>query len=71
MANARHFARAGAGVVIAERDLTPASLAAALSSCLGDAERLASMAQAARGIAHADAAERLADACVAAAEARA
>jgi UDP-N-acetylglucosamine--N-acetylmuramyl-(pentapeptide) pyrophosphoryl-undecaprenol N-acetylglucosamine transferase len=69
MANAHHFARAGAGVVLAERDLTPAALAAALSACLADPDRLGAMAQAARGIAHADAAERLADACVAAAEA--
>jgi hypothetical protein len=36
---------------------------------LGDLDRLVAMAEAARGQAHADAAERLATACLAAAEA--
>jgi len=61
----------GAGLKIAEQDLTPRVLADALTTCLGDFERLVAFAEAARGQAHADAAERLAAACVTAAEARA
>jgi UDP-N-acetylglucosamine--N-acetylmuramyl-(pentapeptide) pyrophosphoryl-undecaprenol N-acetylglucosamine transferase len=67
--NARHFVGAGAGVSIAERELTPAVLAQALADCLGDFARLVAMAEAARTQARADAAERLAVACLAAAEA--
>jgi len=69
--NAEHFTGAGAGLVIAEQELTPSALARALSSCLGDFERLVGFAEAARAQARADAAERLAAACVTAAEARA
>jgi UDP-N-acetylglucosamine--N-acetylmuramyl-(pentapeptide) pyrophosphoryl-undecaprenol N-acetylglucosamine transferase len=67
--NARHFVGAGSGVLIPERDLTAATLAAALADCLGDFDKLVAMAEAARGQARADAAERLASACVEAAEA--
>ena len=69
--NAEHFTGAGAGLKIAEQQLTPRALGAALASCLGDFERLVGYAEAARAQAHADAAERLAAACVTAAEARA
>jgi UDP-N-acetylglucosamine--N-acetylmuramyl-(pentapeptide) pyrophosphoryl-undecaprenol N-acetylglucosamine transferase len=67
--NARHFVGAGAGVLIPERELTPAALSTAVAECLGDFGRLVAMAEAARSQARADAAERLAAACVAAAEA--
>jgi UDP-N-acetylglucosamine--N-acetylmuramyl-(pentapeptide) pyrophosphoryl-undecaprenol N-acetylglucosamine transferase len=68
--NAEHFTGAGAGLEIAEQDLTPQALAQALRSCLGDFDRLVAFAEAARRQAHADAAERLAAACVTAAEER-
>lgn len=68
--NARHFTRGGAGVAIAQRDLTPESLAAALTERLGDFEKLVAMAEAARREARLDAAERIAAACVELAEAR-
>jgi UDP-N-acetylglucosamine--N-acetylmuramyl-(pentapeptide) pyrophosphoryl-undecaprenol N-acetylglucosamine transferase len=68
--NAEHFTRAGAGLMIAERELTPDGLARALSGCLGDFARLVAYAEAARAQAHPDAAERLAAACVTAAEER-
>ncbi len=67
-ATREHFTRAGAGLLIAEQDLTPSALADALTSCLGDFDRLVAMAEAARAQAHADAAEKLAAACVTAAE---
>jgi UDP-N-acetylglucosamine--N-acetylmuramyl-(pentapeptide) pyrophosphoryl-undecaprenol N-acetylglucosamine transferase len=66
--NAEHFTRAGAGLRIAEQELTPSALAAALTSCLGDFDRLVAFAEAARREAHPDAAEKLAAACVTAAE---
>jgi UDP-N-acetylglucosamine--N-acetylmuramyl-(pentapeptide) pyrophosphoryl-undecaprenol N-acetylglucosamine transferase len=69
-ANARHFTARGAGTAIAERDLEPASLARVLARCLGNVDELVAMAEAARAQAHAHAAERLAAACVAAAEGR-
>jgi UDP-N-acetylglucosamine--N-acetylmuramyl-(pentapeptide) pyrophosphoryl-undecaprenol N-acetylglucosamine transferase len=68
--NARHFAGAGAGLVIAERELDPAALARALAACLDDLDKLVAMAEAARAQARPDAAERLAAACLEAAEAR-
>jgi UDP-N-acetylglucosamine--N-acetylmuramyl-(pentapeptide) pyrophosphoryl-undecaprenol N-acetylglucosamine transferase len=67
--NARHFVRAGAGVLLAERELTAAALAAVLAGLLSDLDKLVAMAEAARGQARADAAERLAAACLEAAEA--
>jgi UDP-N-acetylglucosamine--N-acetylmuramyl-(pentapeptide) pyrophosphoryl-undecaprenol N-acetylglucosamine transferase len=68
--NARHFVGAGAGIMTPEHELAPAALAATLSAVLGDADKLVAMAEAARGQARVDAAERLAAACLEAAEAR-
>jgi UDP-N-acetylglucosamine--N-acetylmuramyl-(pentapeptide) pyrophosphoryl-undecaprenol N-acetylglucosamine transferase len=66
--NAEHVVRAGAAVLLPERELTPVSLAATLRELLeAGRPRLAKMAAAARGTAIIDADERLADACVAAA----
>jgi UDP-N-acetylglucosamine--N-acetylmuramyl-(pentapeptide) pyrophosphoryl-undecaprenol N-acetylglucosamine transferase len=67
--NARHFVGAGAGVLIPESDLEPAALAATLAGCLADLDKLVAMAESARSQARADAAERLASACLEAAEA--
>jgi UDP-N-acetylglucosamine--N-acetylmuramyl-(pentapeptide) pyrophosphoryl-undecaprenol N-acetylglucosamine transferase len=69
--NARHFAAGGAGLVIAEQDLTSSSLARALASCLTDLDRLTTMAEAAHVQAKHAVAEQIADACLAAAEVRA
>lgn len=69
--NARHFARGGAAVVIAERELTPEALARALAGCLGDLDGLAARAEAAHELAQYAVAERIAEACVLAAEVRA
>jgi UDP-N-acetylglucosamine--N-acetylmuramyl-(pentapeptide) pyrophosphoryl-undecaprenol N-acetylglucosamine transferase len=69
--NARHFVDGGAGVLIGEQELSPAGLARELASCLGDFDRLVAMAEAARAQARLAAAEKLADACLEAAEARA
>jgi UDP-N-acetylglucosamine--N-acetylmuramyl-(pentapeptide) pyrophosphoryl-undecaprenol N-acetylglucosamine transferase len=68
--NAEHFTGAGAGIRISEQDLSPGALSSALTDCLGDFERLIAFAEAARRQAHADAAEKLAAACVSAAEGR-
>jgi UDP-N-acetylglucosamine--N-acetylmuramyl-(pentapeptide) pyrophosphoryl-undecaprenol N-acetylglucosamine transferase len=67
--NARHFTGAGAGLLIPERELTPAALAAALAGTLSDLDKLVAMAEAARAQARAGAAQRLAAACLEAAEA--
>jgi UDP-N-acetylglucosamine--N-acetylmuramyl-(pentapeptide) pyrophosphoryl-undecaprenol N-acetylglucosamine transferase len=69
--NAEHFVRAGAGIVLAEQELTPSGLARELASCLGDVARLTTMAEAAHAQAKHAVAEQIAAACVAAAEARA
>jgi UDP-N-acetylglucosamine--N-acetylmuramyl-(pentapeptide) pyrophosphoryl-undecaprenol N-acetylglucosamine transferase len=69
--NAAHFAAGGAGVVITETELTPALLARELAALLTDRERLLAMAEAARGQAKRDAAQRLAAACLELAEGRA
>ena len=69
--NARHFAAGGAGLVLAEQELTSSTLARALASCLADIERLATMAEAAQKHAKHAVAEQIADACLAAAEVRA
>jgi UDP-N-acetylglucosamine--N-acetylmuramyl-(pentapeptide) pyrophosphoryl-undecaprenol N-acetylglucosamine transferase len=53
--NAQVLARAGAAVVVEERDLDAARLAALVESLLRDPQRLADMAAAARGIARPDA----------------
>lgn len=62
--NARGFVEAGAAEMLRESALDPASLAERLAPLLADRARLGAMAEAARGLAHADAAERLADACM-------
>jgi UDP-N-acetylglucosamine--N-acetylmuramyl-(pentapeptide) pyrophosphoryl-undecaprenol N-acetylglucosamine transferase len=69
--NARHFARGGAARVIAEHELTPAVLARSLAACLADVDGLVAMAEAAHAQAKHAVAERIADACLAAAEVRA
>ena len=69
--NAQHFARGGAGRVLAERELTPEVLARALAECLGDLDGLVAMGEAAHAQAKHGVAERIAEACVAAAEVRA
>ena len=58
--NAEVFAATGAAVVIEEREL-PATFADALRALVGDAERRRTMSRAARSMARADAAERIAD----------
>jgi UDP-N-acetylglucosamine--N-acetylmuramyl-(pentapeptide) pyrophosphoryl-undecaprenol N-acetylglucosamine transferase len=63
--NARHFVAGGAGVQIAEQDLNAEMLARQLGGLLGDASKLVAMAEAARSQAKRDAAERLAEACLA------
>jgi UDP-N-acetylglucosamine--N-acetylmuramyl-(pentapeptide) pyrophosphoryl-undecaprenol N-acetylglucosamine transferase len=68
--NARHFAAGGAGLVLAEQELTSAVLARTLAACLADVDRLATMAEAAHAQAKHAVAERIADACLAAAEVR-
>lgn len=69
--NARHFARGGAAAhLIAERDLTPDGLARTLATCLSDLGGLAAMAEAAHEQAQYAVAEKIASACVAAAEVR-
>jgi UDP-N-acetylglucosamine--N-acetylmuramyl-(pentapeptide) pyrophosphoryl-undecaprenol N-acetylglucosamine transferase len=69
--NAQHFVAGGAGVTIAEQALSPAVLARELTSCLGSFDRLVAMAEAAQAHAQHAAAEKLATACLEAAEARA
>ncbi|HEX6993176.1 MAG TPA: undecaprenyldiphospho-muramoylpentapeptide beta-N-acetylglucosaminyltransferase [Gammaproteobacteria bacterium] len=68
--NAEWFTGAGAGVVIPERELDAERLAAELGALLAAPDRLAAMADAARGLARVDAAERIADTCIALAEGR-
>ncbi len=59
--NARLLAEAGAAVIAPEASLSAQGLADLTANLLGDAERLAAMAAAARTVAIPDAAERLAD----------
>ena len=59
--NAREVERAGAAVVLEEKDLTGASLAGAVCRLLADSDRLRRMGQEARRRARPDAAGRLAD----------
>lgn len=63
--NAEHFAAAGAAVVLPQDVLTPARLAAELGRILADPGIAAQMGDGARALARLDAAERLADACIA------
>jgi UDP-N-acetylglucosamine--N-acetylmuramyl-(pentapeptide) pyrophosphoryl-undecaprenol N-acetylglucosamine transferase len=59
--NAEVVARAGAAVALEERELTGDTLAAAITTLVGDAERRRRMAIAARQLARPDAAQRIAD----------
>jgi UDP-N-acetylglucosamine--N-acetylmuramyl-(pentapeptide) pyrophosphoryl-undecaprenol N-acetylglucosamine transferase len=59
--NARALADAGAAVMIEEKDLSGASLAAALRGLLDEPARVAAMEAAALGLARPDAAARVAD----------
>jgi UDP-N-acetylglucosamine--N-acetylmuramyl-(pentapeptide) pyrophosphoryl-undecaprenol N-acetylglucosamine transferase len=68
--NARHLERHGAARVISENELTPGALASALADCLGNIDGLVASAEAAHAQAKHAVAERIAEACVAAAEAR-
>jgi UDP-N-acetylglucosamine--N-acetylmuramyl-(pentapeptide) pyrophosphoryl-undecaprenol N-acetylglucosamine transferase len=61
--NARHLVSAGAAVLMPQTALSPSALGAALMD-LSDRERLSKMAAAARGLAHTDAAEKVASACL-------
>jgi UDP-N-acetylglucosamine--N-acetylmuramyl-(pentapeptide) pyrophosphoryl-undecaprenol N-acetylglucosamine transferase len=62
-ANAQFLVDAGAAVKIAQADLTPERLAERIASCTR--ESLLTMALAAKKVARVDAAERVADACIA------
>lgn len=64
VSNGRYLSDAGAARLIIQRDLTPALLAAQLRELLGDAGLRLRMADLARGLAHTDAAERIADTCL-------
>lgn len=61
-ANARALAEAGAAILVAQRDLTAERLAAELGALMEAPERRREMAACAAGLAHPDAAGRLADA---------
>jgi len=61
MDNARLLVDAGAAVLLEDRELTGASLAAALENLLSDPARLKAMGAAARALARPDAAARIAD----------
>jgi UDP-N-acetylglucosamine--N-acetylmuramyl-(pentapeptide) pyrophosphoryl-undecaprenol N-acetylglucosamine transferase len=65
--NARWMADGGAAVVIPDRELTPARLSAAIAELLGNEDRLREMGIAARRLAKPDAAERIAQAVLGAA----
>jgi UDP-N-acetylglucosamine--N-acetylmuramyl-(pentapeptide) pyrophosphoryl-undecaprenol N-acetylglucosamine transferase len=62
--NAEVMVESGAARIIAERDLTPERLAAAISELVADRTRLLEMAEAARGARVIDAAAQLADLCL-------
>lgn len=64
-ANARYLVRAGAAVLIADRELTPERLAGELERLAGEPGRLLAMATSARALARNDATEQLAAACLA------
>jgi UDP-N-acetylglucosamine--N-acetylmuramyl-(pentapeptide) pyrophosphoryl-undecaprenol N-acetylglucosamine transferase len=66
-ANARWMEQAGAALVIEDAELTAAGLAAAVQGLLGDPERLAAMADAARSLARPQAASEIAGELLAAA----
>jgi len=60
-ANAAWLAAAGAAIAVPQGGLTPEALGKVIGDLLGNPARLTAMAEAAAGIARADAAERLAD----------
>lgn len=62
--NAEHFAAAGAAIVIPQSELEPARLARELERLLASPATLAAMGERCRALMHADAAVRLADACI-------
>jgi len=62
--NAEHFAAAGAAVLVPQAELTAERLAAELGRLRNDREALSAMGVRCRTLAHPDAAERLADACI-------
>lgn len=64
--NAEVMVRLGAARLVQERDLTPEALGRLIEELAGDRARLLDMARAARAAAITDAAERLADFCIAA-----
>ncbi|HEY8518441.1 MAG TPA: undecaprenyldiphospho-muramoylpentapeptide beta-N-acetylglucosaminyltransferase [Gammaproteobacteria bacterium] len=68
--NAEAFTGRGAGVIIAERDLTPERLARELDALLHDRAKLLELAERARAQAKPGAAERIAAACMEAGGAR-
>ncbi len=63
-ANAQIFVKAGAGVIVKERDATPEALSEKIGSLIGSPARLAEMSQQSRKLAPANAAERVADVLV-------
>jgi UDP-N-acetylglucosamine--N-acetylmuramyl-(pentapeptide) pyrophosphoryl-undecaprenol N-acetylglucosamine transferase len=67
--NAAWMADAGAAVVIEDSELTPETIAREAAVLLGDPDRLRRMADASRSLARPDAAERIADEVLAAANA--
>ncbi len=69
--NARWLTDAGAARMIIQKDLTPAGLAQELEALLLDPAKRLRMAEAGRAKAQVDAAERIAEACLALAEAHA
>lgn len=67
--NSAQMVKAGAAVMIRQHDLTPEGLAETLSGLTGDRDRVRNMAEAARGLARRDAAERVVNYCLEAAHA--
>ncbi|HKW22335.1 MAG TPA: glycosyltransferase, partial [Ktedonobacterales bacterium] len=59
--NAEMFRRAGAAEMVLDRNLTPATLGAAIYPLLDNPPRLALMSSAARAMGHSDAAPTLAE----------
>jgi UDP-N-acetylglucosamine--N-acetylmuramyl-(pentapeptide) pyrophosphoryl-undecaprenol N-acetylglucosamine transferase len=62
-ANARFLVEAGAALMVPQKELTPEALAERIAACTR--ESLLAMAEAARKVARVDAADRVADACIA------
>src|SRR5207249_2114306 len=62
--NAESLVARGAAILILDRELTAENLSQAIDGLRGDAERLATMAKAARALGRPDAAERVVDVCL-------